>query len=297
VTAASDKGSHRTWARDELGSACRPRWPSQQRGRARGAGRVGGRRSGPGGVGSRGWSCLSPSPLGIGAGRRVIAQSGQDDHVQGLVEWRSTDRLRRTRTVCPEDAGMGRPRPAWRRRHRSGSDPDGTRHTAPRRRRSGPPVGVSSSGCQARTRAVMARVWAAASASRSWMRRARARRLAVVAMVSVSQGDLLPEPPAGADQARRGEISQPTAEGVRSSNDQRMRHRWRPGPPSGRPATPTTPHGGQRPLAGELVAAQRLAGRPDRIQGVGLGAVAAGGPLGPVQRDHSFGGHGGQVRA
>src|SRR4029450_10992223 len=29
---------------------------------------------------------LSPAPLGIGAGRRVIAQPGQDDHVQGLVE-------------------------------------------------------------------------------------------------------------------------------------------------------------------------------------------------------------------
>jgi hypothetical protein len=49
------------------------------------------------------------------------------------------------------------------------------------------PVGVSSSGCQARTRAVMARVWSATSASRSWMRRAKARRLAAVAMVSTSQ--------------------------------------------------------------------------------------------------------------
>jgi hypothetical protein len=29
---------------------------------------------------------LSPSPLSVGAGGRVIAQSGQDDDVQGLVE-------------------------------------------------------------------------------------------------------------------------------------------------------------------------------------------------------------------
>ena len=29
---------------------------------------------------------LGPAPLGIGAGRWVIAQPGQDDHVQGLVE-------------------------------------------------------------------------------------------------------------------------------------------------------------------------------------------------------------------
>jgi hypothetical protein len=34
---------------------------------------------------------------------------------------------------------------------------------------------------------------------------------------------------------------------------------------------------------GKLVTAQRLAGRPGRIQRVGLGAVAAGGPPGPIQ--------------
>jgi hypothetical protein len=37
---------------------------------------------------------------------------------------------------------------------------------------------------------------------------------------------------------------------------------------------------------GELVAAQGLTGRPDRIQRIGLGAVAAGGSLGPVQLHH-----------
>jgi hypothetical protein len=40
---------------------------------------------------------------------------------------------------------------------------------------------------------------------------------------------------------------------------------------------------------GELVAAQRLTGRPDRVQGVGLGPVAGGGPLGPVQLHHLLG--------
>jgi hypothetical protein len=54
------------------------------------------------------------------------------------------------------------------------------------------------------------------------------------------------------------------------------------------------PHRQRRAVAGrsglgEVVAAQGLAGRSDRIQGVGLGAVAAGGPLGPVQLDHLFG--------
>jgi hypothetical protein len=34
---------------------------------------------------------------------------------------------------------------------------------------------------------------------------------------------------------------------------------------------------------GQLLTAQRLAGGPGRVQGIGLGAVAAGGTLGPVQ--------------
>jgi hypothetical protein len=40
---------------------------------------------------------------------------------------------------------------------------------------------------------------------------------------------------------------------------------------------------------GEVVAAQGLAGGPGGVQRVGLGAVAAGDPLGPVQLDHLFG--------
>jgi hypothetical protein len=51
------------------------------------------------------------------------------------------------------------------------------------------------------------------------------------------------------------------------------------------------PHRQRRSVAGrsglgELVAAQGLTGRPDRIQRIGLGAVAAGGSLGPVQLHH-----------
>jgi hypothetical protein len=49
------------------------------------------------------------------------------------------------------------------------------------------PVRLSRSGRQARTRVVMALVWSAISAFRSWMRRARARRLIAVAAVSTSQ--------------------------------------------------------------------------------------------------------------
>lgn len=38
---------------------------------------------------------LGASPLGVGADRRVIAQAGQDDQVQGLVEWIGRCRLGR----------------------------------------------------------------------------------------------------------------------------------------------------------------------------------------------------------
>src|SRR5215218_634505 len=130
---------------------------------------------------------LSPSPLGIGAGGRVIAQPGQDDQVQGLVEVA----IARAVESNPDPLARG----GWDRggvaQHREGGlGPaaarmgPGTQHD---RATIGPtPVGVSSSGCQARTSAVMARVCSAISASRSWMRRARARRLATVAAVSGS---------------------------------------------------------------------------------------------------------------
>jgi len=49
-------------------------------------GRAGGQHSGPDSVGFPGWSYLGAAPLGVGTGRRVIAQPGQDDQVQGLVE-------------------------------------------------------------------------------------------------------------------------------------------------------------------------------------------------------------------
>ena len=111
--------------------------------------------------------------------------------------------------------------------------------------------------------------------------------------VSVSQA-LSGGASAGADQARRGEIPQPTAEGIGSSNDQRVELALAVGGGLDGRAGGGQPHRQRRPVPsgpwlGELVAAQGLAGRPDRIQGVGPGAVAAGGPLGPVQLSHLLG--------
>jgi hypothetical protein len=40
---------------------------------------------------------------------------------------------------------------------------------------------------------------------------------------------------------------------------------------------------------GQLIATRHLAGGPGRVQRIRLGAVAAGGPLGPVQLHHLLG--------
>jgi hypothetical protein len=93
----------------------------------------------------------------------------------------------------------------------------------------------------------MARVCSMISTFRIWMRRARARRLAAVAA------------------------------GVGDGLDRRT--------PGGQPHRQRRPVAGRSRL-GELVAAQRFAGRPDGIEGIGLGAVTASGSLGPVQLHH-----------
>ena len=73
-------------------------------------------------------------------------------------------------------AASERQRPAWDQAHSTDAAMMGPI-----------PGRVSRSGRQAWTRVVMARVCWAVSWSRRWMRRARAWRLAAVAVVSVSQ--------------------------------------------------------------------------------------------------------------
>jgi hypothetical protein len=102
------------------GPTCRPVIPSdapmtvKARVGLRGAGRAGGRRSGPGSVGSRGWSCLGPPPLCVGAGRWVRAQPGQDHQVQGLVELAVPSAVEAP-SAPPEGAGQGGPQHRARR--------------------------------------------------------------------------------------------------------------------------------------------------------------------------------------
>ena len=131
---------------------------------------------------------LGPSPLGLGAGRRVRAQPGQDDQVPGLVEVAvagvvepNPDRL----------AAGGRDRGGATEHGEGGvsstAAPMDQAHSTTAATIGPTPVRLSSSGRQARTRTVMARVCSAISAFRSWMRRARGRRLATVAVVSTSQ--------------------------------------------------------------------------------------------------------------
>jgi hypothetical protein len=131
---------------------------------------------------------LGPSPLGIGAGRRVIAQPGQDDQVQGLVELAVPGAIEPHPDGLALEAGMGAApasmakaaslaqRPGWDQAHSTMAATIGPTPQRP-----------SRSGRQARTRVVMARVWSAISAFRSWMRRATVRKLAAVALVSTSR--------------------------------------------------------------------------------------------------------------
>ena len=141
------------------------------------------------------------------------------------LSWRSPDRLSRTRTVWPEEAGIGaappsmakaaseRQRPGWDQAHRTVAATIGPT-----------PGRVSRSGRQARTNSRMAWRWAAAWLVSSWIRRAKLRSVTAVLEVSTSCSGL-----------------------------------------------------------GQLITTQRLAGGPAGIQGIGLGAVPSGGPLGPIQ--------------
>jgi hypothetical protein len=151
-----------------------------------------------------------------------------------------------------------------------------------------------SSVCQARTRAVMARVCSSTSASKSWMRRPRARRLAAVAAVSGSPSTRSRSRPQVLTRQGVVRTRSRLRRGIGSGDHQRVQlalgvgGRLDGGAASGQPDRERGPIAGG-PWLGELVTAQRLAGRPDRIQGVGLGAVAAGSPPGPVQLYHLFG--------
>jgi hypothetical protein len=132
---------------------------------------------------------LSPSPLGVGAGGWVVAESlVRTTKCRAWLSCRSPERLSRTRIVCPEEAGIGAAPPSIAKaasvRQRPGCDQAQSTMAAT----IGPtPVRLSRSGRQARTRVVMARVCSAISVSRSWMRRASARRVAATVVVSVSQ--------------------------------------------------------------------------------------------------------------
>src|SRR5512132_235204 len=234
---------------------------------------------------------LGAASLGIGAGGRGIAQPGQDDQVQGLVELavagaiqphprrlaaggrdgrRTTEQAKAASLAAA--AGMG-----------PGAQDDGGHDRAT-------PQRLSSSGRQAWTRVVMARVWSAISRSRSWLRRARARRLAAVAMVSESKS----APSRSRPQAltRRGVVRPPSRPRRVSGAATTRGWSWRWASvvawTAERLAVSRTWSAARWPVAraGRAGHGQGLAGRPGRIQGVGLGAVAAGGPLGPVQRHH-----------
>src|SRR5215211_8831501 len=207
----------------------------------------------------------------------------------GMADAAAPDRFSRTRTVWPLEAGIGaappsmakaasvRQRPAWDQALRTMAATIGPT-----------PVRVSSSGRQARTS--MVRLGSARRPRRStagcggpgragWPRWRRSR-----GGLKVGVGPLT-QPCAGANQAGRGQATQPAAEGVRGSDDQRMQLSLGVGGRLDRGAARRQPHRHRRAMAGrsglgELLAGQGLAGRPGGVQGVGPGAVAAAARLG-----------------
>jgi hypothetical protein len=262
-----------------------PSMLGQSLGWLRGVGRADGRHSGPGSVGSRGWSCPGRGAVGRrrgwpghspvwsgrpGAGLVELAVAGTVGANPHRLAAGSRDRRRTTGhgegSIGAAAAGM---RPGTE--HDSGHD------------RAHPAAGEQVRS-PAWTRMVMARVWSAISRSRSWMRRARAGRLAAVAADSESKSARSRSRPQAL--TRRGVVSHAAGSGARQ--ERRVQGRaaaaerwWRPGPLSGaRSAAPGAPPA-SRPLgAGRAGHGPGLTGRPGGIQRVGLGAVAAGGPLG-----------------
>jgi hypothetical protein len=155
------------------------------------------------------------------------------------------------------------------------------------------PVRLSRSGRQARTRVVMAGVWSAISVFRSWMRPARARRLAATVAVSVSQAAC------GRSRAlavTSWRVLKPRSR-LRSASGAATTSAWSwrwasvPAWTAERRAASRTCSAARWPAARGWASRSRPRprGRPWSRRGVGLGAVAAGGPLGPVQFHHLLG--------
>jgi hypothetical protein len=131
---------------------------------------------------------LGASPLGISAGGWVVAQPGQDNDVQGLVEVAVAGAVEPDANGLAAGAGIGAAPPSMAKAASLGQRPGWDQAHRTMAATIGPtPVRLSRSGRQARTRVVMARVCSPISMFRSWMRRATARRLAATVVVSVSQ--------------------------------------------------------------------------------------------------------------
>jgi hypothetical protein len=107
-------------------------------------------------------------------------------------------------------------------------------------------------------------------------------------------GGPLAQPPTGGDELAGGQAPKPPPERIRSGDHQGVELSLGVGggldggAARGQPGLERRAVAGRSGL-GELVAAQGLTGGPGGIQRVGLGAVAAGGSLGPVQLHHLLG--------
>ena len=216
-----------------------------------GVGRAGGRHSGPGSVGFRGWSCPQPAPLGVGAGGWVIAQPGQHDQVERLVELAVAgaiqphpDRLAAggrdgggptqhgVGGIGAAAAGMGPGTEhdgGHHRTHASGGEQVGP--PGPDKGRDGPGV-LGDLGVQELDAAGQ---------------RTQAGRGGCSLNIP---GGPLTEPPAGPDQARRGQATQPPTEAVGSGDHEGVELALAVGGGLNRRASGGQPHRQRRPVTG-----------------------------------------------
>ena len=175
---------------------------------------------------------LGPASLGLGPGCWVSAQPGRDDQVEGLVEAAIAGAIAPHPDLWPLEAGRGPRRRAWPRQRRvpSGRDGPGAPDDGGHDRADpaageqlgppGPDQGGDGSGV------VESRSVEELDAAGRGAQAGRGRGGLEL------PGRPWPEPPAGADQARRGELTQPRTKGIGAATTRAWR--WRRGGRDGR---------------------------------------------------------------